>query len=91
MKRIENLGESKGRKPQYISLWSCIAVLWINQLLHSHYEYQAHQKLYSQNQQILESLEIQLDATQERLEEFRKIADLLGAIQNKNRNEKVME
>ena len=81
MKRIKDLGESKGRKTQYISLWICIAALWINQLFHSHYEYQIHQKLYSQNQQIFESLEIQLDAAQERTRELREIADLLEALQ----------
>lgn len=75
MKRIKNLGKGKGKKPQYISLWICIVALWINQLLHSHYEHQIHQKLYLQNQQILESLEIQLDVTQERTEELRKISE----------------
>lgn len=91
MKRIKNLGEGKGRKLHYVSLWICIAALWTNQLYHSRCEYQIHQKLFSQNQRIFESLEIQLDAIQERKEELRRITDLLGAIQNKNRNEKVME
>ena len=81
MKRIKNPGEGKRRKLQYISLWICIAALWINQLYHSHYEYQVHQKFCLQYQQVLQGLENQLEESRERTKELREISDLLETLQ----------
>lgn len=80
-RRWSEINPNKKRRLQYISLWIGIAVLWVNQFIYVHYEYREHQRLHTQDQQILQAQETQLGIAEERLQILREVVDSLDLLQ----------
>jgi uncharacterized protein YecA (UPF0149 family) len=56
-----------------------VAAMWVNQLIHAHYEYLEHQQLHSQDKQILQMLESQLANSEDQIQFLQEIVDSLEA------------